>query len=731
MSFIAPSFIAIGAALAAIPIIIHFLNRRRFKIVEWAAMKYLLDAMRSNRRRLRFESLLLLIARCLALFLLALAIARPLGCADSSLAALAGARVGLHVVVIDDSYSMSYEAGRPDAATHFERAKRVARQLVERLNGGSQQVAVIAASMPARIVLRPTHDLDAAGAAIDRLSQSFAGTDLPNAFRLSSELAADADDAPTRSLHLLTDCTASALTIDPQLAVQAQAAVRDGRFRVALYQLGQSGQWNDAVTDLRTSDPLVRVGFGSDLIANVAGYGASGEAQVGWIVDGKPLPAGGAIKPTPEASPITQSQAAFDKPGPTIAEVTVVGDDRLKVDDVRRRVVDVVGDMKVLIVEGKRGMGALEGSGSFLRLALAPPVDPTAAQAGGAGRYVTSTAISDLELAGRPLSEYRAVILAGVGTVTPEVGTALRSFVEQGGSLLMFMGEAVNGDAYNATLGQAGLLPGAMVARVQAAAGGKGYGFAFDPAKPHPMLNAFRDVEKSGLESPGVYTYWRVQPDPARHAETVLSFTKDNPQSPADPAITVQSVGRGRVVFVATSADADWSLLVAKPAYVTLVHELLGGAVGGGEQWLNRTVGERIELPSNLTLTGTPLLYENDKLIQTLARADRGDGTAAWRSEPITRPGIYAVQAGEARWPVAVNVPGTEADIRTLEIAAVRRAMGDIELEPLGDTLPPVDEAAQREQNDLSWPILLALLPLLGIESLMAWRFSHGRGGAA
>src|SRR5687767_13681076 len=100
MTFLAPSLLAIGAALMAIPIIIHFLNRRRHKTVEWAAMKYLLAAMKSNRRRLRFESLLLLLARCLCLFVLAFAIARPLGCDNSSFAALAGRRIGLHVVVL-------------------------------------------------------------------------------------------------------------------------------------------------------------------------------------------------------------------------------------------------------------------------------------------------------------------------------------------------------------------------------------------------------------------------------------------------------------------------------------------------------------------------------------------------------------------------------------------------------------------------------------------------------
>jgi hypothetical protein len=64
-----PGFLVAGVALASIPIIIHLLNRRRFKIIRWAAMDFLLQAMRKNRRRLRFEQWLLLATRCALLSL--------------------------------------------------------------------------------------------------------------------------------------------------------------------------------------------------------------------------------------------------------------------------------------------------------------------------------------------------------------------------------------------------------------------------------------------------------------------------------------------------------------------------------------------------------------------------------------------------------------------------------------------------------------------------------------
>ena len=186
MSFVNPAFFVAGIALASIPIIIHILNRRRYKVEPWAAMEFLLRAMRKNRRRLKFEQWMLLAVRCLVLLLVATALARPLGCSDNTLARFAGQRAGLHVIVIDNSYSMAYEADRPSAPTHLDQAKILARQLIDSLQSGSESVAIVTASRPAAALLSPpTYDLQAARNAVDRVEQSFGGTDLLGALRIA------------------------------------------------------------------------------------------------------------------------------------------------------------------------------------------------------------------------------------------------------------------------------------------------------------------------------------------------------------------------------------------------------------------------------------------------------------------------------------------------------------------------------------------------------------------
>ena len=58
MPFIFPGLLWLGLT-AAVPIIIHILNKRRYRTVEWGAMAFLLNAMREETRRIQYKDILL------------------------------------------------------------------------------------------------------------------------------------------------------------------------------------------------------------------------------------------------------------------------------------------------------------------------------------------------------------------------------------------------------------------------------------------------------------------------------------------------------------------------------------------------------------------------------------------------------------------------------------------------------------------------------------------------
>ena len=100
-----------GSTLVGVPIIIHLLNRRRFRIVDWAAMEWLLQAIKQNKRRITLEQLLLLALRCLIILLIVLAVSKLVfrGSAGA-VSGLIGKRTDW-VVVLDDSFSTGQVTG--------------------------------------------------------------------------------------------------------------------------------------------------------------------------------------------------------------------------------------------------------------------------------------------------------------------------------------------------------------------------------------------------------------------------------------------------------------------------------------------------------------------------------------------------------------------------------------------------------------------------------------------
>src|SRR5438128_3461937 len=122
------AFAAMAGAVS-IPIIIHLLNRKRFRVVTWAAMRFLLAAQRKNSRRLRLEQLILLGVRSLLVLLLVLAMASVMPWAEDwwhrlfpdKVAWAKSSSLRTHkVLVIDGSFSMGLKVGDKSC---FERAR--------------------------------------------------------------------------------------------------------------------------------------------------------------------------------------------------------------------------------------------------------------------------------------------------------------------------------------------------------------------------------------------------------------------------------------------------------------------------------------------------------------------------------------------------------------------------------------------------------------------------------
>jgi hypothetical protein len=103
MSFLQPWMLA-ALPIAALPVIIHLINQRRFQTIDWAAMRFLLEANRMSRGYARLRQWLILLFRVLAIAALIFMISRPL--ASGWLGLAGGGRADTTLILIDRSASM-------------------------------------------------------------------------------------------------------------------------------------------------------------------------------------------------------------------------------------------------------------------------------------------------------------------------------------------------------------------------------------------------------------------------------------------------------------------------------------------------------------------------------------------------------------------------------------------------------------------------------------------------
>src|SRR3954468_8019622 len=107
--FTNPLTMVAGGALVSAPIIIHLINRMRFRRVKWAAMEFLLKAQKRTRRKMILEQLILLLLRCLIVFLIGVLLARYVGFEPKKEEVKEKKPVvrTAHVIVLDDTPSMA------------------------------------------------------------------------------------------------------------------------------------------------------------------------------------------------------------------------------------------------------------------------------------------------------------------------------------------------------------------------------------------------------------------------------------------------------------------------------------------------------------------------------------------------------------------------------------------------------------------------------------------------
>lgn len=451
MRFLAPAFL-IGAVAIAIPVVLHLLRREVAPDVPFTAVRLLQKSPVERTHRRRLKDVLLLVARVVALLLLAFAFARPY--------VQGAAPAPLRVVAIDRSFSMG-------GAERFERARALARAAIDESAG--ERVVLVAFDDRAEVLSEPGAETGAR-AALDRLAPGYGATRFPALFDTVAELAGGARGR----LVLISDLQAAGWGRVPNSALPA----------------GWELELKDA-GPLPTNLALTAVTIGSDrLVASITNTGAAARTtRLGLELDGRPAAEVDVTIP-PGA---TASKAVEWRP-PADGALTVVIDDPggLPADD-RRYVALGAGDtLKALILtSGGR-------SGLYVTRALD--------SAAGEESAVAATAVDGGRATPLPteVDAYPVVVLLSTRGLDREARAALGGHVRSGAGL--FIAAAPDLDA-SVLASLTDWQPPISVAEAEAQS------LTFAATDPrHPIFRPFGSLA-ANLGQARFTRRWRVQAD--------------------------------------------------------------------------------------------------------------------------------------------------------------------------------------------------------------------------
>jgi hypothetical protein len=715
-------------AAAAVPLFIHLWSRRKHREAPWAAVEFLLAAIRKNARRMQFEQWLLLAVRTLIILLVVLAVAEPY--AEELGVLVTPYRPSHKVFVLDGSYSMAY---RQADETLFERARHMIADIVDASRPGDAFSLVLTGEPSRAIVQTPARSASDFQDELDSLELPHSGGDLIEALTLVEDLIERAEGGSTplaqHEVYILTDLGRTSWQPDQQRRGHAQIVQRleqlARRAATLILDVGPEEATNAAVVSLSIEQPFLVVRQPTTFTAEIRNFGQQARPQVlvELEIDGLPIESQ-RIDLAADGNMTVSFTHVMEEPGSHTATVRLASD-FLAIDD-QRHVAFVVRDqLRALLVSGKRG------SATYLSHALHP--NPSAEG------LIQSKIVSEIALAETELSEFDCVFLANVAQITSGERRVLERYLRRGGGLVFFLGDQVMPDVYNEVLGpgvvqeadgtdsaELSILPAALGELV------RGEAVYFDPPDyRHPIVKPFGGNEKAGLLSTPVYQYYRLHiPENRARVQVALNLADGS------PAVVTAPVYRGRCVLVATagslvSVDSatgqPWTYWPAWPSFLPIIREILNYAVAGRDEQYNALVGQPIGTEVEV---GSPSLWEvvlPAGGADTVRVEDVGDGPA-WRFAGTDKSGVYQARPADDApsdadaLSFAVNVDTTESDLARIDPAVlpsqigVRSTWREAQQQDLGEL---VGEAR------LHRGLLMAALGLMLIEPLLAWRFGR------
>jgi hypothetical protein len=685
LSFINPIFL-FAASAALLPVIYHLIRKMRARKVKFSSLLFLKATPKEMIRKRRLQDLILLVVRCCILGLLALAFARPF-IPEEAIPLISREENRSTVILLDNSYSMQF-------ADLFDRARTEALNRLENAPA-ADEFAVVVFSDRAEQLSELSNDR-ALHTNVVRNSAGFSNrsTDFYSAFKLAEEILKNARHE-SRQIVLISDLQSNGWSaqfenwdidqsidfIPVKIAQEDMANSFIEEFDLKYKRLGDAAaaqygiQLNSQVTPGENTEVTLRI---NDREIDRKKSEAARSNQVFF-------------------------QQTDLREGNYQGHV-LLSEDNLPIDNVHYFSFAVEARSSILVVDGSKPSS--RSNAFYLKNCFDMGRQSIYEFAAGGKNRITSGG----------LMSHDVIFITNIKALSRREVGRVRSYVENGGTLIVSFGDRVSVREFSRSLvdlGVGGIRDKVLARKVQPSNAIIG-----EIDLKHPIFSVFAKSGAGDILKPKFREYVKILPD----SNAVILGKYDT----GDPFLIERWFGNGKVLVLTSTLNTEWGDFPVNEIYLPFVYQLVKYAVTSAERVNAFKVGDAVALHGDSGDEWEVKAPENK--IYKVGIDESGYGY--FRETEV--PGNYLAALAGEQFHFSVNVDTRESDLTSRDpeevYAAVTRSMNQADNEIARASLSNIDEEEKRQKL---WRYVLFLIVVLFLfETFFANRRILNREGA-
>ena len=536
MIFLNPA-VLFGLLAASIPVLIHLLNLRKLKRIEFSTLAFLKELQKNKIRKIKLKQWLLLVLRVLIILFLVTAFARPT-LKGVAIGGTTSAAKTTAVFILDNTSSMSVVDSK---GSYLNQAKATIKQILSLMQDGDE-VALILTGDPNNNDVKTTSNLGKFQKQVDAVKISDVSGLLNNAIVKAAKVLSKSNNF-NKEIYLLTDFQAGRLA-DQNSQSDLGEILND---RVRLYSFNYSGKkvFNIGIDDIKLNTQIFEKDKPLDFNVTVTNYSdqSVNNLVVSLFIEGE-RSAQQSVSLNPGESKILTLQAPVKQTG-YVDGYAEIEDDEILQDDRRFISFYIPKEIPVIIFTDN------PGDSRFVDLALS---------AAGSGQTLLVTEKNLSQLNSTNLSQYDVVVIIGSESISNY--DLLNSYLNSGGKVLLMPGS-------KSTIQNFGNITKGLGIPSPTVAIGK-EGSTINPVNfdkvdfNHPVFqDIFSSKEKKNVESPEIYYHFKVSTE--GKGANVISLTDGS------SFLSEYKTGKGKIFLFNTAPVLSWSNFPLKNLFAPLI----------------------------------------------------------------------------------------------------------------------------------------------------------------